>query len=322
VKNRIASVSLAVILAASVGLAGCGCEELLEMLETSKYNLTLSSTEGGSVTTPGEGTYAYYGGTVVNLVAEAQEGYHLANWIGDVGTIANINSASTTITMQGNYSITANFEDIPNYDPISSSTDLVYNLAAYYVYRTGSLGSPENYPEWREDVTTYVEYEANLITAYVQQHGISGGMPLVSVEAFEMDSTYFSGNTLEKPTLINALKLLPSWADSDVQVVVGSWDAGTNACAMGTTAFVYLTTIQADVKAMKGDPDPIYANRVYCQLAHEFGHVFGCAEHCANKPCPMAQQYISYTEWVNMGQTLWFCDAHKSLFLVKWQRGL
>ena len=295
---------------------------MLETLETTKYNLTLSSTEGGSVTTPGEGTYAYYAGTVVNLVAEAQEGYHLANWIGDVSTIANINSASTIITMQGNYTITANFEEMAEYDLPSSSPGLVYNLTAYYVYPTGSLGSPENYPEWQDRVTTYVAYEANLITAYVQQHGISGGMPLVSVEAFEMDSTYFSGNTLKKPTLVDALKLLPSWANSDVQVVVGSWDAGTNACAMGTTAFVYLTTIQADVKAMKGDPDPIYANRVYCQLAHEFGHVFGCAEHCANKPCPMAQQYISYTEWVNMGQTLWFCDAHKSLFLVKWQRGL
>ena len=292
------------------------------MLEITTYNLTLSSTEGGSVTTPGEGTYAYYEGTVVNLVAEAQEGYHLANWIGDVSTIANINSASTIITMQGNYTITAKFEEIAEYDLPSSSPDLVYNLTAYYVYPTGSLGSPENYPEWQDRVTTYVAYEANLITAYVQQQGISGGMPLVSVEAFELDSTYFSGNTLEKPTLINALKLLPSWANSDVQVVVGSWDAGTDASAMGTTTFMYLATIEADVKAMEGNPEPIYANRVYCQLAHEVGHVFGCRQHCANKPCPMAQQYITYTEWVNMGQTLWFCDTHRPFFLNKWQQGL
>jgi hypothetical protein len=310
------------MLALSTGLVGGGCAELLKMLETIKCNLTISSTEGGSVTTPGEGTYAYYEGTVVSLVAEAQEGYHLASWLGDVSTIANTNSASTIITMQGNYSVTANFEEITEYSVPSSSPDLVYNLAAYYVYPTGSSGSPENYPEWRDRVSTYVEYEANLITAYVQQNGISGAMPLVSVEAFEMDSRYFSGNTLEKPTLINALELLPSWANSDVQVVVGSWDAGTNACAMGTTAFMYLATIEADVKAMEGDPEPIYASRVYCQLAHELGHVFGCAQHCSNKPCPMAQQYISYAEWVDMGQMLWFCDTHKLIFLNKWQQGL
>jgi hypothetical protein len=46
---------------------------------------------------------------VVNLVAEAEEGYHFVNWTGNVDTIANIGKASTTITMQGDYSITANF---------------------------------------------------------------------------------------------------------------------------------------------------------------------------------------------------------------------
>jgi hypothetical protein len=46
---------------------------------------------------------------VVNLVAEAEEGYHFVNWTGNVDTIVNIGEASTTITMQGDYSITANF---------------------------------------------------------------------------------------------------------------------------------------------------------------------------------------------------------------------
>jgi len=73
------------------------------------YDLTIVSTAGGSVTTPGEDTFAYDEGTVVNLVAEAEEGYHFVNWTGNVDTIANIGEASTTITMQGDYSITANF---------------------------------------------------------------------------------------------------------------------------------------------------------------------------------------------------------------------
>ena len=75
------------------------------------YELTISSTFGGSVTNPGEGTYTYDTGTVVNLVASPGAGYQFVNWTGDVATIANVDAASTTITMQGDYSITANFEE-------------------------------------------------------------------------------------------------------------------------------------------------------------------------------------------------------------------
>jgi preprotein translocase subunit YajC len=85
------------------------------------YNLTTDSTAGGSVTTPGEGTYPYDCGTVVDLVAEADSCYEFVNWTGDVGTIADVNDATTTITMNGNYSITANFDKI-SYDLTTGST--------------------------------------------------------------------------------------------------------------------------------------------------------------------------------------------------------
>jgi hypothetical protein len=72
--------------------------------------LMVSSTEGGSVTTPGEGVFLCPLGTEVNLVAEAMSGYQFANWSGDVDTIADVDAASTTITMDNSYSIRANFE--------------------------------------------------------------------------------------------------------------------------------------------------------------------------------------------------------------------
>jgi hypothetical protein len=78
-----------------------------------EYDLTTSSTTGGSVTVPGEGTFTYYDGTVVNLVATASSGRYFINWTGDVDTIANVNAPSTTITMNDNYSVTANFQYIP-----------------------------------------------------------------------------------------------------------------------------------------------------------------------------------------------------------------
>ena len=73
------------------------------------YDLAADSTNGGEVTTPGEGTFTYDCGTVVDLVAEAEEGYRFVEWTGDVGTIADIDAAETIIIMNGDYSITAEF---------------------------------------------------------------------------------------------------------------------------------------------------------------------------------------------------------------------
>jgi hypothetical protein len=75
-----------------------------------QYDLTTTSTAGGSISVPGEGTFTYDGGTVVNLVAEAEEGYKFVNWIGNVSTVKDVNAAQTTVTMNDSYSITANFE--------------------------------------------------------------------------------------------------------------------------------------------------------------------------------------------------------------------
>jgi len=75
-----------------------------------QYDLTATSTAGGSITMPGEGTFMYDAGTVVNLVAEADEGYKFVDWTGDVSTIKDVTVAQTTITADDSYSITANFE--------------------------------------------------------------------------------------------------------------------------------------------------------------------------------------------------------------------
>jgi len=73
------------------------------------YDLTVDSTDGGEVTTPVEDTFTYDCGTVVDLVADAEEIYHFVQWSGNVSTIADVYAAETTITMNGAYNITANF---------------------------------------------------------------------------------------------------------------------------------------------------------------------------------------------------------------------
>jgi len=73
------------------------------------YTLEIFSTGGGSVVIPGEGTFTYEPGTKVDLIAITDTFYNFVQWTGDVGTITDINSAATNITMNDDYSITANF---------------------------------------------------------------------------------------------------------------------------------------------------------------------------------------------------------------------
>lgn len=98
------------LLALCAGVIGCTGEYVPEI---TKYSLTVSTAEGGDVTTPGEGIFTYRAGEVVNLMAVAGSGYGFANWAGDVGSIADPDAAVTTVTMNDNYFITANFYEIP-----------------------------------------------------------------------------------------------------------------------------------------------------------------------------------------------------------------
>ncbi|MEF8836053.1 MAG: hypothetical protein V5A76_07860, partial [Candidatus Thermoplasmatota archaeon] len=80
------------------------------------YTLNISSTAGGSVATPGEGTFTYDHGTVVDLEGVADENYTFIEWTGNNGTIANTKSNQTTIDMLDNYTITAEFLQDPFFD--------------------------------------------------------------------------------------------------------------------------------------------------------------------------------------------------------------
>jgi uncharacterized repeat protein (TIGR02543 family) len=135
------------------------------------YDLNISSTAGGSVTLPGGGAFTYDDGTVVSLTATPATGYQFVNWTGDVGTIANINAASTTITMNGDYSITANFESIPagqyRLDISSSGCGYVNTPGeGIYAYAEGTVvelvANPvgdNSFVEWTGDVSTIADVE-------------------------------------------------------------------------------------------------------------------------------------------------------------------
>ena len=139
------------------------------------YNLTTDSTDGGQVASPGEGTFPYDCGTVVDLMAEAQAGYRFVEWSGDVGTIADIEAAETTITMNDTYGITANF--IARYDLTINSTDdgnVTTPGEGAFTYDAGTVVDlvaeadvGYHFVEWTGNVSTIVDVYAAETTIVV-----------------------------------------------------------------------------------------------------------------------------------------------------------
>jgi hypothetical protein len=105
-----------------------------------QYQLTISSTEGGQVRTPGEGIFTYSEGTVVNLTAEADDAYQFVNWTGNVSNIADVHNSTTTITMNCDYSITANFgwsniTQIAAGPPLPRRNSSIFYFMNYWIIR-------------------------------------------------------------------------------------------------------------------------------------------------------------------------------------------
>jgi len=90
-----------------------------EVVILPSYDLTLSSTIGGSVTKPGEGPFTYLSGTKVDLVATAAAGYEFLHWNG--APIDGETDSTVTITMSGNYTIEAEFVGITPYLEVAKS---------------------------------------------------------------------------------------------------------------------------------------------------------------------------------------------------------
>ena len=74
------------------------------------YTLTMA-VSGNGTTSPSIGTHQYAAGTNVTITATTISGSRFLNWSGDTGTIINVNSSTTNITMNGNYDIVANFSN-------------------------------------------------------------------------------------------------------------------------------------------------------------------------------------------------------------------
>ena len=181
----------------TVGTAGCSSDS--NLTPTLQHSLTISSTEGGQVTIPGEATFRYDQGTVLDLVAEAYEGYRFVNWTGDVGTISDASASQTAVTVEGDYSITANF--VAQYSLTIGRTSggvihapgegsFTYDVGAV-VYLVAIPARGCLFVNWSGDVATIADIEA-AVTNIV----INGSYSIIA--SFEEEEVvYFADAKLE-----------------------------------------------------------------------------------------------------------------------------
>ncbi len=88
-------------------------DALVDSLTNGK-TLTTSSTLGGSVTIPGEGDFFFFNDPNATISATADLYHHFDVWTGtavDAGKVANPCAANTTVLVDANYTVVANFED-------------------------------------------------------------------------------------------------------------------------------------------------------------------------------------------------------------------
>ena len=120
------------------------------------YSLEIFSTGGGSVVIPGEGTFTYEPGTKVDLIAITDTFYNFVQWTGDVGTITDVNSAATNITMNDDYYITANF----NFGPFG------WCFIATAAYGTDTAEEIDILREFRDEVLLSNSLGAEFVSFY------------------------------------------------------------------------------------------------------------------------------------------------------------
>ena len=129
----------------------------------STYTLTLNynNIQGGASASPSASGNIYTAGSLVQLYASASSGYHFTGWSGDVSGTAN----PTTITMNNNKSVTANFASgDPNLATVTVTIQPPAAVAAGVKWGT-------YYTDYRNSGTSYTTYSGSY---FLVLHPVNG----------------------------------------------------------------------------------------------------------------------------------------------------
>jgi hypothetical protein len=183
------------------------------------YTLTIggSPSSGGSAT--GAGVYA--SGTVVTISEASNTGYRTNGWSGtDVGSVASPSSATTTITMNSNKSLTASYVQ---------RVSLAINTAT-----GGTATGAGTY-----DVGTSVPIVETASTGY-RTNGWSGSGSIVSPTSASTSIVLNSSATIT-PAFVQQVTLAINTATGGTATGAGTYDVGTSVPIVETASTGYRT---------------------------------------------------------------------------------
>jgi hypothetical protein len=208
------------------------------------FTLTTTAGVGGTITAPPTSPTTHSAGAVVTITAAPNTGYHFVNWTGDVGTVANVNATSTTITMNGNYAITANFA-INTYTltytagaggtitapPISPTT----HDHGTVVTITAAPNTGYHFVNWTGDVSTVADVNAASTTITMNgNYAITANFAINTytltagndghgtVTLNPAGGTYASGTTVTLIPVPSAGYLFSSWSGANAADIVNT----------------------------------------------------------------------------------------------------
>lgn len=180
-----------------------------------QWTLTISSTKGGSVTKPGEGQFQYIHGEVVQVEAANEENHQFVNWTGtavDARRVAYPYSATTAVMMDTDYSIQANFVEVPvHFDDLNLKAAVEESLGISDPNATDMLALTRLYAEGRGIVDlTGLEYALNLTELRLAGNKISDISPLSGLR--KLKRLYLEDNSISDISPISELSDL-QWLD-------------------------------------------------------------------------------------------------------------
>ena len=242
-----------------------------------QYYLTIYSTEGGSVTPLGEGTFGpFTSGETVNLVASEEPDYHFTSWTGDTGAITNPNAPSTTITVNENCSITANFALDQYYLTIYSTeggsvtspgegtfgpyipaetVNLVASAEPNYHFtgwtgETGTIANPNN------PSTTVTMNENSSISAHFEENNPPTKPTIPSGPSLgDINISYFYSTSATDPDGDNIYYWF-DWGDGTNSSWIGPYSSGTSGSASKVWNTPNIYNVKAKAKDLRGAESP------------------------------------------------------------------
>lgn len=143
-------------------------------------DLTLSVTGNGTVS-PVPGTHTYEDGTVVAINTAPATGWRFDGWTGETATVNSTSSPNATITMNGDYTIAANFSSNATLAVSVNGSGTVNPGTGPHIYPVGSTvnltAAPDagwRFSHWTGDVADVADVDsANTTVAMHDNYGIT-----------------------------------------------------------------------------------------------------------------------------------------------------